>query len=304
MLTAKLEQLILLGSSNINGTGNGQDNLIFGNSGVNVLTGAAGADTLVGNDGNDTASYGSSNAAVTVNLLTGVNSGGHAAGDVLGGIENLKGSAHADSLTGDAGINVIEGAGGADTIDGRAGRDTASYASSDAAVTANLLTGVYSGGHATGDVLTSIENLKGSAHDDSLTGSNGTNRLDGGAGGDTLVGAAGGDTLVGGGGNDAFVFDSAIGVDVDEILDFAAGADDVVLDNDVFTKLGAGALAAGNFVSGSGAVAADADDYVLYDTDDGFLYYDADGNGGDAAVHFATLSNLAAIGAGDFLVVD
>lgn len=57
-------------------------------------------------------------------------SGGDAEGDLLIDIENLTGSAHADTLIGDGGNNVLEGGAGADHLDGGAGTDTASYASS------------------------------------------------------------------------------------------------------------------------------------------------------------------------------
>ena len=168
----------------------------------------------------------------------------------------------------------------------------------------NLLTGVHTGGHAQGDVLVSIEDLKGSALLDSLTGNASANALDGGAGSDTLAGGQGNDTLTGGSDADRFVFDTGIGVNVDVVQDLVSGTDDIVLDNDVFTQLSVGTLSADNFVSGSGAAAADADDYIVYDTDSGLLYYDLDGSGGGTAVSFAQLANLAGLTADDIQVVD
>jgi Ca2+-binding RTX toxin-like protein len=69
-LIDNVEDLALLGTTNINGTGNVFDNLITGNSGNNLLkgldgydtlTGAAGNDTLIGGAGNDTLTGGAGN---------------------------------------------------------------------------------------------------------------------------------------------------------------------------------------------------------------------------------------------------
>jgi trimeric autotransporter adhesin len=53
-LAANVENLTLLGTSALNATGNGLNNVLTGNSSINVLQGAAGDDTYNGGAGNDT----------------------------------------------------------------------------------------------------------------------------------------------------------------------------------------------------------------------------------------------------------
>jgi len=181
-----------------------------GGLGNDVLVSNAGADNLVGGGGVDTANYSLSNAAVTVDLYNGTNSGGYAAGDTLTNVQNLVGSSSNDILTGDDNVNtinggngddVIEGRGGADKLDGGAGtNDTVSYENSTDLVTVNLslATAQVSRGDASGDTLTNFENIRGSGYDDTLTGNASANKLTGGAGNDTLIGLGGADTLDGG----------------------------------------------------------------------------------------------------------
>ena len=183
--------------------GDSSANTLTGTSGVDIIEGKGGADTIDGGAGTDTASYSSSSAAVTVDLSAGTASGGDAEGDTLTNIENLIGSVNDDTLTGDANANrifggigndVIEGKAGADTIDGGAGTNTASYSSSSAGVTVDLSAGTASGGDAASDVLTNIQNLIGSANDDTLTGDANANVIEGGAGADTINGGTGTNT--------------------------------------------------------------------------------------------------------------
>jgi Ca2+-binding RTX toxin-like protein len=100
---------------------------LFGGSGRDTLIGGTGnaADTLSGGQGLDFADYSSSNAAVQVNLSdAAVETGGHAQGDTLIGIEGVIGSSLNDLITGDANANVIDGGGDADTIFGGFGSDS------------------------------------------------------------------------------------------------------------------------------------------------------------------------------------
>jgi Ca2+-binding RTX toxin-like protein len=94
--------------------GEGGDGL-GGGAGNDTLSGGEGGDELGGGAGIDTASYASSRAGVTVRLATGTGAGGDAEGDNLTEIENLIGSAFADTLIGDAGNNVLDGGAGDDT---------------------------------------------------------------------------------------------------------------------------------------------------------------------------------------------
>ena len=222
--------------------GNGLRNLLFGFDGDDVLNGGGGddllrgglgADSLIGGSGTDTADYRDSNAGVVVNLAAGTGSGGFAAGDTLSGIENIFGSDRGDTLTGNSGDNVLTGFGGNDTfvgglgadeIDGGNGTDTINYIGSNAGVTVDLAAGTASGGHATGDVLISIERIFASSFDDTLTGNDvrnlifgfdGDDILNGGGGNDLLRGGEGADTLNGGDGADTADYrDSDAGVTI------------------------------------------------------------------------------------------
>ncbi len=245
--------------------GTGESDSFTGRAGSDRFEGSAGADALDGGAGTDGINYSQSPQGVTVNLATGVNTGGHAAGDRLINIENIRGSGHDDSLTGDgannrlnggagndtvnggAGDDILEGGAGNDRLNGGDGMDTASYRGSDAAVTVNLATGDASGGHAAGDTVFDIENLEGSGHGDSLTGDGASNRLDGGAGDDTLaggggndrlMGGAGDDTVQGGAGNDRFYFEDSPGGN-DTLADFNGADDDLIFSSSEFADVAA-----------------------------------------------------------------
>ena len=108
------------GNDNLNG-GSGNDAL-NGGDGDDILIGALGNDALNGGAGVDTADYAGAGAGVTVSLAAGTASGG-AGSDALSLVENVTGSAHADTLTGDGNANTLRGGGGIDTLNGGAGSD-------------------------------------------------------------------------------------------------------------------------------------------------------------------------------------
>jgi Ca2+-binding RTX toxin-like protein len=143
-LGSNLENLTLMGSATISGTGNMLDNVIVGNSGNNRLTGLSGDDTLDGGAGNDTLVGGAGNDTYLVNVVTDVVTESASEGTdtvkapvswTLGAnLENLTltgsaaingtGNAMANVLTGNAGANVLRGDAGDDSYDGGAGNDT------------------------------------------------------------------------------------------------------------------------------------------------------------------------------------
>jgi Ca2+-binding RTX toxin-like protein len=100
--------------------------VISGGAGNDMLAGGAGTDLLFGGAGNDTADYSLATAGVTVDLGNGLRQaiGADQGTDLLNGIENLIGSAFADTLSGDRNDNVLTGGGGDDTLTGGTGRDT------------------------------------------------------------------------------------------------------------------------------------------------------------------------------------
>ena len=151
-------------------------------------------------------------AGWTVNLAAGTTLDGYGNAGTVTGIENVNGSTLGDTLIGDANVNVLNGGdgndvlngrGGNDTLDGGNGTDTVSYANASGPVAVFLTAG---GGSASGadgdDVLTSIENVTGSAFNDAITGNGSDNLLQGGDGHDSIRGGGGNDTVEGGAGDD------------------------------------------------------------------------------------------------------
>ena len=82
----------------------------------------------------------------------------------------LEGYDGVDTITGGSGNDILIGGAGNDVLNGGLGFDTANYAAEAAGITADLiLTGTVTDGSGGSDTLTSIENIVGSAYDDTLT---------------------------------------------------------------------------------------------------------------------------------------
>lgn len=210
------------------------DNVLDGRSANDSLTGGAGADTLLGGDGVDTAFFTASTSAVTVDLEAGTGSGGDAQGDSYTDIENVQGSANNDVLRGTDGVNsilglagddTIEGRNGGDAIDGGDGTDTLVFTSATAGVVASLNSGSGTGGDASGDTYTSIENVTGTQWADTIDGDAGANVIELEGGDDTSRGNGGDDTLRGGDGDDNLIGGSTTGASGDDVLEGGAGDD-------------------------------------------------------------------------------
>ncbi|MBL0373030.1 endo alpha-1,4 polygalactosaminidase [Rhizobium sp. KVB221] len=151
------------------------------------------------------------------------------------------------------------------------------------------------------DGLGGNDRIDGRDGNDRLFGGAGDDRLLGGDGNDRLNGGLGKDRLTGGAGADQFVFDTKPGkANIDTIVDFEVGQDSIRLDYKIFAGLDDGPLPASAFVVATQAV--DDDDRIIYNSETGALYYDADGSGSGSRVQFAALAPGLTLTESDFTV--
>lgn len=193
----------------------GQDRL-FGENGNDQLFGDADGDKLVGGDANDTLDGGSGddlvcgdalNANYTANGLyfakytkgNGQETTPRLSAEPVGN-DLIRGGTGNDTAYGGAGEDSIQGGAGSDDLFGGLGHDVALYDDNLGGVEVDLLLG--SGFGSGNDRLWSIENVVGSAFNDSIVGNNSNNALFGGNGSDLVLGGRGNDELHGDAGKD------------------------------------------------------------------------------------------------------
>ncbi len=150
--------------------------------GGSILTGGMGADQMFGLGLNNTINYAGSTLSVTIDLFNGnaIGSavGSEAYGDAFSGIQNVIGSTSNDTFYASAEANQFTGNGGVDTVN---------YQYSNVAVTVNLNTGLGSFGFAVGDTYTGIQNVVGSAFNDTFVANNAVSVFNGGSAGSDTV---------------------------------------------------------------------------------------------------------------------
>ncbi|NDD11146.1 MAG: calcium-binding protein [Betaproteobacteria bacterium] len=244
-LGANLENLNLLGSSEILGFGNDLANHLVGNSSANTLVGGAGADTLDGGLGADSMVGGSGNDVYLIDDpgdsggidTVKISASGPTTYDLssLSGIENLEysgssnfnaiGSASSNNIRTGIGSDTLEGGGGSDTLDGGAGADSLIGGSgNDSYVVDSVLDVVLERASEGDDTVEAsvtwslpeqVENLTltgasaingyGNRLNNRLIGNAGANLLSGDDGNDSIDGGAGADQIFGGSGSDSLM---------------------------------------------------------------------------------------------------
>jgi Ca2+-binding RTX toxin-like protein len=313
------------GTDYLDGSG-GNDNL-SGLGRDDTLTGGAGIDTLIGGAGDDTYLIDSTTDTLTENANEGKDSVASSVNYTLkNNLENLtltgtsaiKGTGNTlnNLIIGNTAKNTLSGGSGIDTLIGGAGNDTYVIDTTTDILTENVNEGTdIVSSNVTYTLGSNLENLTltGTNTIDGM-GNNLNNRITGNTANNTLSGGAGNDTLTGGAGSDSFLFDtnaaftnSTLGSD--RIADFSLDHDKIVLDLTTFTALtsivGNGFSVNHEFavVSNNTAVAT-ASALIVYSSGTGSLFYNQNGSatGLGSGSQFATLSNIPALEADDFVV--
>jgi Ca2+-binding RTX toxin-like protein len=232
-LSANLEALTYVGSSDFRGNGNELNNRITGGAGNDTLNGGLGDDILIGAEGDDlfqdsggadrmSGGLGNDTYYVDNSMDVVIENAGEGTDMIYTSVDfslvgqhvedmrargaaaiSLTGNELDNSLTGNEANNTLYGGSGHDALTGAGGDDR------------------LSGGDGN-------DQLDGGAGNDLLDGGDGDDRLIGGTGHDILIGGRGRDLMTGGAGADRFVFGAIrdMGTDresTDVIYDFELG---------------------------------------------------------------------------------
>jgi Ca2+-binding RTX toxin-like protein len=210
ILGANVENLTLMGTTAINGTGNALDNVLTGNSGANVLTGGAGNDTYVVGTGDTVAEQ--ANAGIdTVQSAITWTLGANLENLTLIGTTAING-------TGNTLDNVLAGNSAANVLTGGAGNDTYVIGTGDSLVE--------NSGAGTDTVQSSITYTLGTNLENlTLIGTAAINGT-GNASNNMMSGNSANNVLTGLGGNDTYSYGRGGGQDI--VIDNSGTADSVL----------------------------------------------------------------------------
>ena len=321
--------------------GNGANNVLNGKTGADTMLGGAGNDTYYVDNPSDkvyettttTSGIDAGGTDTVYSYLTSYTLGNFVEnGRVMStGAANLTGNGLSNTIYAGKGNNVLAGGSGTDTLSYAYGANGTTGVKVSLATTAAQATG-----GSGSDTISGFERLTGSGNNDSLTGNSGANILRGGNGNDTLTGGSGTDTLYGdagndllrggsgndilygGAGKDVFRFDSLLGTsttpNIDQIKDFVVADDTIQLENSIFnnaaltsiaanTALSSTTTLAGYFRANATGLAQDGNDYLIYETDTGKLFYDSNGSASGGSVQIALLGTNLALTAADFVII-
>lgn len=225
-----VENLTLLGSISLTGTGNSQNNLIVGNIADNTLSGEEGNDTLHGGAGSDNLIGGSGDDVLYGDSGNDILIGGSGENTLIGGtgddyyvledanqqvIQEMPGEGH-DTVVAAVSVTLADNV--EDLILVGAAAVTGMGNSLDNRIQGNEAANTLSG-------LAGNDTLEGGDGNDSLSGGLGSNSLLGGSGNDSLWSESSTDTLTGGAGDDVYQV-AVTGVTLTETAD--EGTDTVI----------------------------------------------------------------------------
>jgi Ca2+-binding RTX toxin-like protein len=270
-------------------TGGAGGDTIIGGNGDDTITGGTGVDSLDGGAGNDIFSF-----ARTADLTEDVTTiGGN-------GTDTIRWDSGSANLVMDE-STVAEASGFEAMHFAGTGEHTIDFANAAGGAFATGLTITTNASAATLNMVKNNINVT-----TVVTGTDNADTLKGGFGNDTITGGGGNDTITLQGGQSVVIFNSLSGSDT--VTDYQTAQDAIQIDNAVFTAAGSdGALGTGVFVAASDHSAAKTTaSRFVFDTDDGKLYYDADGSAGGAEVLVATFSaNISSdpLTAGEFTII-